>query len=83
MSNAHPTWPVLGATAAGLAHFTSNPALIVWGGQDFCFNDAFYDEWRRRLQQAQTLYLKDAGHYVLNDADAEVVPVIVEFLRGK
>jgi pimeloyl-ACP methyl ester carboxylesterase len=83
MSVAHPTWPVLGATAAGLAHFTRNPALIVWGGQDFCFNDAFYDEWRRRLPQAQTLYLKDAGHYVLNDADAEVVPVIVGFLKGK
>jgi hypothetical protein len=29
------------------------------------------------------LYLKDAGHYVLNDADAEAVPVIVEFLKGK
>jgi haloalkane dehalogenase len=83
MSDAHPTWPVLGATAAGLAHFTGNPALIVWGGKDFCFNDSFYDEWRRRLPQAKTIYLKDAGHYVLNDADAEVLPVIAQFLANR
>lgn len=83
MSDAHPTWPVLAATAAGLAAFSANPALIVWGGQDFCFNDSFYDEWRRRLPQARTLYLRDAGHYVLNDADAEVLPVIAQFLVNR
>lgn len=83
MSDAHPTWPVLNAAAAGLAGFGGNPALIVWGGRDFCFNDSFYDEWRRRLPQARTLYLKDAGHYLLNDADAEVLPVIANFLANR
>jgi haloalkane dehalogenase len=80
MSAAHPTWATLSAVSEGLGRFTQNPALIVWGGKDFCFNDHFYAEWRRRLPKAETVYLKDAGHYVLADANDEVVPRIAEFL---
>ena len=80
MSAAHPTWATLSAVSEGLGRFTRNPALMVWGGKDFCFNDHFYAEWRRRLPQAETVYLKDAGHYVLADANAEVVPRIAAFL---
>lgn len=83
MSEAHPTWATLNATARGLAAFATHPALIVWGGQDFCFDDSFYQEWCKRLPQAKTMYLKDAGHYVLNDAADEVVPVIAKFLRDR
>lgn len=82
MNAAHPTWSALVATADGLAQFQGNPALIVWGGRDFCFNDHFYAEWRRRLPQAEAVYLADAGHYVLADAAVEVVPRIAAFLRG-
>src|SRR5690606_17193294 len=80
MNSAHPTWRTLTNTAAGLKHFTGNPALIIWGGRDFCFNDHFYHEWRKRLPQAQTYYFDDVGHYVLADANAEVVPRIAHFL---
>ena len=55
--------------------------MIVWGGRDFCFNDHFYAEWRKRLPSAEAHYLADAGHYVLADANAEVVPRITSFLR--
>jgi len=82
MTPSHPTWRTLTATAAGLKHFTQNPAMIVWGGRDFCFNDHFYAEWKKRLPQAQTYYLEDAGHYVLADANDEAVPRISAFLRG-
>lgn len=81
MSPAHPAWRTLTDTAAGLKQFKQNPALIVWGGRDFCFNDHFYNEWKTRLPQAKTCYLEDAGHYVLADADTEVVPRIAQFLR--
>ncbi|MFH1496748.1 MAG: alpha/beta fold hydrolase [Verrucomicrobiota bacterium] len=82
MSDAHTSWPALAEVEAGLRRFKANPALIVWGGRDFCFDDTYYVEWRKRLPQAEALYLKDAGHYVLADADAEVVPKIAAFLRG-
>ncbi len=83
MTVSHPTWPVLTEVAAGLDRFRSHPAFIVWGGRDFCFNDDFYAEWRRRLPEARTHYLADAGHYVLADADREVVPLIRDFLLAR
>jgi haloalkane dehalogenase len=81
MDAGHGTWATLDKVAQGIAQFGSHPALIVWGGKDFCFNDHFYREWRERLPQAETMYLADAGHYVLLDANTEVVPRITEFLR--
>ncbi len=81
MAASHPTWATLDRVATGLKNFTANPALLVWGGRDFCFNEQFYTEWRTRLPQAQAHYLADAGHYVLADAAHEVVPQITRFLR--
>lgn len=83
MNAGHPTWDTLRKVEAGLEQFKSHDALIVWGGRDFCFNDHFYEEWRQRLPQAATMYLADAGHYVLTDANTEVVPRIAEFLTQK
>lgn len=80
MQVGHPTWETLAKVEHGLGRFGSHPALIVWGGRDFCFNDQFYAEWRQRLPQAETLYLPDAGHYVLADANTEAVPRINQFL---
>jgi len=83
MSVDHPSWQTLQQVEQGIAQFTNRPALIVWGGRDFCFNDHFYAEWTQRLPQAKKVYLKDAGHYVLFDADTEIVPQIAAFLTAK
>jgi cis-3-alkyl-4-acyloxetan-2-one decarboxylase len=80
MSAAHPSWPALAEVERGLAQFRDRPAMIVWGGQDFCFNDSFLERWRRELPQAEVHRLADAGHYVLEDAREEVVPRIAKFL---
>jgi len=79
-NKSHPSWETLGAVEAGLAQFRENPALILWGGGDFCFNQDFYEEWCRRLPQAEAHYYGDAGHYVLLDADWQTVPQIRKFL---
>ena len=55
--------------------------LILWGGKDFCFNDHFYNEWRRRFPNARTRYFPDAGHYVLEDAFNEIGPMILNFFN--
>ncbi|MCF7686788.1 MAG: alpha/beta fold hydrolase [Cephaloticoccus sp.] len=83
MQTEHPTRATLVKVGEGLKHFSGHPMLIVWGGRDFCFNDRFYAEWRDRFPTAGTRYLPDAGHYVLLDAAAEIVPEITAFLRGK
>lgn len=78
----HPSWPTLKATENGLAQFQKNPALVLWGGRDFCFNRHFYERWTQLLPSAQQQYLTEAGHYVLEDARDTAVPVIARFLMG-
>lgn len=81
LSPRHPSWAALAATERGLAQFRDRPALVVWGGKDFCFNDHFLARWRELLPQADVHRIADAGHYVLLDAADEVVPRIAAFLR--
>ncbi len=81
MSPRHPTWATLAAVAAGIEQFGDRPALIVWGGRDFCFDGSFLAEWKRRLPAAAVHRLADAGHYVLDDAREDVVPRVATFLR--
>ena len=77
----HPTWATLQTVEQGLAQFRDRPALVIWGGRDFCFNDEFLARWRQVLAGAETHRLSDAGHYVLDDARDEVLPRITAFLR--
>lgn len=78
----HPSWAALVATECGLPQFRDRPALVIWGGKDFCFNDTFLARWREELPQAVVHRIADAGHYVLEDAADEVVPRIAAFLRA-
>lgn len=80
LAPAHPSWATLQEVERGLAQFRDRPMLIVWGGQDFCFNDSFLATWREKFPQADAHRLVDAGHYVLEDARDEVVPRIAAFL---
>lgn len=77
---AHPTWSTLAAVERGLGQFRDRPALVFWGGRDFCFNDHFLARWRELLPQANVHRIADAGHYVLDDAREDVIPPVTEFL---
>ena len=78
----HPSWPALVAVEQGLDRLRDCPLLLCWGGRDFCFNDHFYEEWRRRFPQAQAHHFPEAGHYLLEEALPEIKPLIDSFLLG-
>lgn len=78
----HPSWAALAATEQGLVQFRDRPVLIVWGGRDFCFNDSFLLRWKDVFPRAAVHRLANAGHYVLEDARDEVVPLIAAFVRA-
>ncbi len=59
----------------------SIPFLIIWGGGDFCFNDDFFLEWKRRFPDAENHYFHDGGHYILEDKRREVAPIFKSFFR--
>jgi haloalkane dehalogenase len=67
--------------ASKLHQFQNTPALIAWGAKDFVFDDSFLREWYNYLPQAKVYRVPDAGHYVLEDAADEVIPLIVDFIR--
>ncbi len=81
MAPRHPSWPTLVAVEQGLERLGDCPMLLCWGGGDFCFNDHFYEEWRRRFPRAEAHYIKAANHYVLEDGFAEIRPLLVSFLQ--
>ena len=78
----HPTYAELAEVDENLAKLADKPMYIGWGGRDFCFNDRFLAVWTRRFPKARVHRVADAGHYVLEDAGAVLIPEITEFLRA-
>lgn len=72
---------IIAEVAAGLDRFAHLPMTICWGEKDFVFDRHFLDEWRRRFPQADVHAFADCGHYILEDAENEVVPIIQQFLK--
>lgn len=81
LTASHPSWPTLVEVETNLPKLQNKPLLILWGGQDFCFNDWFYEEWLRRFPKAQHHYFAEAGHYLLEDAGEEIEPLLGNFFR--
>jgi cis-3-alkyl-4-acyloxetan-2-one decarboxylase len=65
----------------GLDRFKKLPMLIIWGEKDFVFDNDFRDVWIKHFPEAEVHSYPDAGHYILEDADDEVIPVIKKFLE--
>lgn len=57
------------------------PLMLGWGEKDFVFDLDFLAEWERRYPNAEVHRFPDAGHYVLEDAKDELIPLIEEFLQ--
>jgi haloalkane dehalogenase len=80
MDNSHPSYQTLKRVEKSLSVLQDKPMLICWGGEDFCFNDSFFEEWKRRFPAADSHYFSKAGHYVLEDAFAEISFLMHPFL---
>ncbi|MDR9502531.1 MAG: alpha/beta fold hydrolase [Desulfurivibrionaceae bacterium] len=79
LKKTHRSWQELARIDERLALLAAKPMLICWGGRDFCFNDHFYQEWQRRFPGAESHYFPEAGHYILEDAFAQVAPLVEDF----
>jgi len=77
----HPTRPLFLGIDAALAVLEDRPVLVVWGERDFCFTPEFRRGWQERLPHAEVHQLADAGHWVMEDAHEQVVPLVRDFLE--
>jgi len=81
LGTGHRTQSEVNAIGESLDALRSRPSLVVWGGRDWCFDDVFLGEWKRRLPAARVVRLAGAGHWSLEDAPEEVTAEIAAFLR--
>lgn len=56
------------------------PTIICWGLLDFVFDKHFLALWKTKMPQAEIHEFDDCGHYILEDASEQVVPLIQNFL---
>lgn len=66
-----------------LDSLTGLPMLICWGLKDFVFDVHFLEEWRRRFPAALVHSFPDCGHYILEDAAGEVIPLVKDFIQKR
>ncbi len=76
----HPSRKTLDETAKNLERLKDLPCLLAWGMRDFCFDEAFLNEWIRRLPEARVERYPEAGHFVLEDAGPTLVDQIASFV---
>ena len=75
----HPSYATLLEVEEGLGQFRNSPICLIWGMEDWCFTPKFLDRFLDFFPQADVHRLADAGHYVIEDAHEEIVPILVDF----
>ncbi len=65
-----------------LHQFANHPMLICWGLRDFVFDHHFLSEWEKRFPRAAVHRYEDGGHYILEDAHEQIIPLMREFLKN-
>jgi haloalkane dehalogenase len=75
-----PAHEPLSRIESGLAALVDRPALILWGARDFVFDHHFLAVWRRLLPGAEVHEFANCGHYVLEDAAEQIIPLVRRFL---
>jgi haloalkane dehalogenase len=78
-----PSYTVVSDVEEKLKLLCDVPMLICWGMRDFVFDHHFLDEWQRRFPKAEVHRFADAGHYVLEDAGEEILPLVRQFLKTR
>jgi len=62
-------------------YFRTKPVKIMWAMKDIAFTPQMVDDlWLHTFPDAEVVRLKDAGHYLQEDAYERIVPELVEFL---
>jgi haloalkane dehalogenase len=82
LNASHPSYQTLVEIEEGLAvlHRLNIPMLLLWGGQDFCFTQDFFQEWLQRFPSAEAHLFHEFGHYILEDGYSTLLPLMSNFL---
>jgi haloalkane dehalogenase len=79
MRPSHPTFETLAKLESQLGELSAMPAALIWGMKDWCFRPECLRRFEQHWPEAKVIEIEDAGHYVLEDANAEVLDGIENF----
>jgi haloalkane dehalogenase len=74
-------YDIVEATGRALPQFAQRPIFMAWGLRDFVFDHTCLRTFREAWPDAEVHAYADAGHYVLEDAHARIVPPLRSFLQ--
>jgi haloalkane dehalogenase len=80
LSRTHPTHKVLAEMERGLPALADRPSQLIWGMRDWCFRPGCLERLAAIFPAAEIHRLNDAGHYVVEDAHEQIVPLVADFL---
>ncbi|CAA6799523.1 MAG: Haloalkane dehalogenase 2 [uncultured Sulfurovum sp.] len=60
----------------GLETIADKPALIVWGTEDFAFQEPERERFEETFKNHKTVLLEEAGHFIQEDAPKEISTAI-------
>ncbi|MEW8437139.1 MAG: alpha/beta fold hydrolase [Candidatus Thiodiazotropha taylori] len=66
----------LGKVYQNLPSLSDRPALLVWGTQDFAFQDPERSRFESIFPNHKTVLLENAGHFIQEDAPSEIADAI-------
>lgn len=72
--------PWLGQIWANIHTLNDKPKLIVWGMKDIAFREKELKQWERTFPAARSIRLQTVGHYVQEEAPAELAAAVGPFL---
>ncbi len=81
LAEGDPGYDLVKKTEASLAGYANLPTSIFWGEKDFVFDLHFLKKWQVHMPHADIHSYADCGHYILEDARAEIIPLIEQFLK--
>ncbi|VAW61513.1 Haloalkane dehalogenase 2 [hydrothermal vent metagenome] len=66
-----------------LSRLADRPVLIVWGLEDFAFQEPERDRFRKLFADHQSVLLENAGHFIQEDAPEEITRAILAWYPSK
>jgi haloalkane dehalogenase len=70
----------LAGIAEALPTLSDRPALVVWPTKDIAFREPERKRWEALFPTHNTVLLEGAGHFIQEDAAAEIVAAITDFV---
>ena len=80
VTSKHPCWSVLEKLEQDLAALKSKPIQLIWGMKDWCFRPSCLERFESIFPNADVCRIEHAGHYLIEDAQDEVLDALTKFL---